>query len=124
MLEAVQPIQFMVKNLNKFVMEFKKNIIAVSTLITIVCLVVLAGVKFYYFDIYLMQLNGKVENVRIDIKQALYITVSKKEYNMAHFWPKLHANVETGDFVYKKSKNYDIILVKRATRKKVICTYK
>jgi len=90
----------------------------------ILLVIALASIKFYYFDIFRMSLNGQVKEIRVDIKQTMHITVKNEEYNLAHFWPVLQENVEVGDSLYKKSDQYDIILIKRQTKKQIICHYK
>jgi len=85
--------------------------------------VILMGIKYYFFDIYLLSLNGRVEVIRMDIKRAMYITVSKEEYNFSHSWPNFQKQVEVGDSVYKKTKEYELILVKKNTGERIFCEY-
>lgn len=70
-----------------------------------------------------MSLNGRVEAIRTDIKELMYITVSKEEHDLADSWPNLQRNIEVGDSVFKKPKEYDIILVKKKTGQKFKCLY-
>jgi len=106
--------------------EFKKlnmnKTVAIAwTLFALV--VILMGVKYYFFDIYLLSLNGRIEAIRMDIKRAMYITVSKEEYNFSHSWPNLQKEVEVGDSVYKKPKEYQVILIKKNTGERIVCEY-
>jgi len=76
-------------------------------------LIFLAVLRSEYFDIYLLSLNGRVSNIRIDIKESMYITVTGEEHILYHDWPKFQRNVKAGDSVYKQPKSYDILLVKK-----------
>lgn len=77
----------------------------------------------YNYDTYNMQLNGTIDAVRTDIKQAMYITVANQEQNLSHFWPKLQRNVEVGDSVIKASKNTVIVLIKKKSKLRYTCTF-
>jgi hypothetical protein len=79
---------------------------------------------FYYKDVYMLGLNGKVEKIRVDIKERMYLTVSNEEHDLAHFWPDLQQVVEIGDSVYKVPQNYNITLIKANSKKKIICKYR
>lgn len=46
-----------------------------------------------------------------------------KKHNLSHFWPKFQKNVQVGDSVIKKTKEYDLILIKKSTRQKILCKY-
>jgi hypothetical protein len=59
-------------------------------------------------------MNGRVSNMRFDIKEALHITINGQEYNLAHDWLKLQRNIKVGDSLCKKPKCYDVILVKES----------
>jgi hypothetical protein len=100
-----------------------KSKLTLCVLAVVVLMIILSGIKYYYFDNYLMSLNGKVTLIRTDIKQAMYVTVGDKEYNFAHFWPTFQKHAETGDIVYKKPKEYSIILIKSKTKAKIVCAY-
>ncbi len=101
-------------------MKKKVTVIIISAIFLLVSFM---AIKFYYFDTYLMALNGRVEFIRTDIKQSMYVTISKKEHNLSHFWPKFQENVRIGDSVYKEPKKYEIILIKKGTHERIICTY-
>lgn len=45
--------------------------------------------------------SGKVEKIRFDVKTNMTITVSGKEYQIAHHWPLLQKYVKVGDSVIK-----------------------
>ncbi|MBW4890127.1 hypothetical protein KXQ82_10390 [Mucilaginibacter sp. HMF5004] len=98
----------------------KKTIIILG-LLGILVYVIVSGNRFRHNDIYLLSLNGKVENIRVDIKERMYITVSNKEHDLAHYWPELQKKIRVGDSVYKDSKDYDIVLIKANDNKRVIC---
>jgi len=102
----------------------KFNIRRIGIALAITVLIsVLALVKYYYFDVYSMSLNGRIKTIQTTIKQTMHITVANKEYNLEHYWPVLQENVEVGDSVNKQPNQYDIILIKWQTRKKIICHY-
>ena len=100
-----------------------KNKIIIFILLAVLGGIILSSVKFYYFDIYLMSLNGRVDKINVNIQEAMTVIVSKEEHNIAHFWPVFQKNVEVGDSVYKKQKGYDIILIKKGTKQRIICKY-
>lgn len=85
----------------------------VLIIIAIPLLLFLAILRSEYFDIYLLSLKGRVSNIRVDIKEVMYINVNGEEHILYHDWPKLQRIVKVGDSVYKQPKSYDIILVKR-----------
>ena len=90
--------------------HFKPKNVIIFAIPLLICLALL---RTEYFDIYSLSLNGRVSNVRVDIKEAMYITVIGEEHILYHDWPKLQRNVKVGDSVYKQSKSNDIILVKK-----------
>jgi L-lysine 2,3-aminomutase len=78
---------------------------------------------YYYYEVYQLQLNGKVEHIRLDIKKAMYITVRTKEHNLGHFWPKLQRNIEVGDSVMKNPQDSVIVLIKKKSKLRLSCEF-
>jgi hypothetical protein len=76
------------------------------------------------YDDYHLQLNGTVDSVKIDIQEAMHITVANDEQNLRHNWPKLQRNVEVGDSVIKAPKSTVIILIKKKSRLRYTCMFK
>lgn len=68
--------------------------------------------------------SGKVERIRFDVKTNMTITVSGKEYQIAHQWPLLQKYVKVGDSVIKRAKESNVILIKADTKERIICSYK
>lgn len=71
----------------------------------------------------MLSLNGKVENLRKDEKDAMHITVGGKEYNILHYWPKLQLNIAIGDSVIKRSKDTVIVLFKVGSGERISCNF-
>ncbi len=105
-------------------MKIRQNNITLTIIVSFLLVAGIFGYFYDYHDIYLLSLDGRIESIRKDIKEAMYITVSSKEHNISHYWPKLQINVKVGDSVYKRPKEYEIILIKKATRERIICKYK
>lgn len=104
-------------------MKITNKTVGIGIITIFLSLIVLSGIKYYFFDIYLLSLNGKVDGIRKNIQQAMFLSVEKKEYNIAHFWPQLQNNIEVGDRVYKKPKDYHILLFKKGGTDTLICNY-
>lgn len=88
-----------------------------------VVFLIIFPIKYYYFEIYKLKLNGVVDNIEIDIKEAMDITISKEKHNFGHHWPIFQEKVSVGDSVYKKPNEYDIILIKKGTKERILCHY-
>jgi hypothetical protein len=105
------------------VKSIKKNL-SIILLLAALATAAVFGIFYDYYDIYLLSLNGSIISKRTDIKQAMYVTVSKREHNISHYWPLLQELAEIGDSVIKMPKEYDIILIKKTTHKAILCKYK
>lgn len=97
--------------------------IRVFTIVAFILYLILYPVKYHYFDIYLLSLNGQVEHIQVNTKERSHAVVSGVDHDFGHDWPKFQKYVEVGDSVYKEPKKYDIILVKKETRERIVCTY-
>lgn len=106
-------------------MDILKRRVPIVIFIIMLIGIIFAYSRFQYNDVYSLSLNGRVENIRTDIKEALYVTISNKEHVFGkYYWPEFHQHVEIGDSVYKEAKEYDIILIKPKTKERIICTYR
>lgn len=85
---------------------------------------VIGYIRYHNYYIPTLYLKGKVENIVVDIKETMEITVSNKKHNIMHDWPKFQKSVVIGDSVYKEKGKYDILLVKQDTKERIICHYK
>ena len=81
-------------------------------------------IKYQYFDIYKLSLNDTVVNIRFDDKNGMQLKVSNKEHDLGHYWPMLRRNIAIGDSIYKKPEEYDIILVKKKPKYRIVCTFR
>ena len=106
-------------------MDLLKKRLPIVIFIIILIEVVFAYSRFQYNDVYSLSLNGRVENLRTDIKEALYVTISNKKHIFGkYYWPEFHQHVEIGDSVYKKAEEYNIILIKSKTKERIVCPYR
>ena len=71
-----------------------------------------------------MSLNGRIDDIHINIQDAMFVTISQKKHNLAHFWPKFQKMAVIGDSVYKKPGDYTIILIKKDTHQRIVCEYR
>ncbi|MEO6977754.1 MAG: hypothetical protein ABI113_05215 [Mucilaginibacter sp.] len=101
----------------------KKRNISIIIFAVLLLGIGLSAIKYYFDDVYMMSLDGKIDKISINIQEAMFVTVSEKEHNFSHFWPKFQTMAEVGDSVFKKPRDYKIILIKKGTHRRIVCDY-
>jgi len=105
-------------------MKVSKGNIAFFTLLLFFLTAAVIGYYSEYQNIYSLSLNGRIKSIQFDIKKDMSVKISDKVYPIGHYWPELQKHVEIGDSVYKKPKEYNILLIKAKSNERIICAYK
>jgi len=105
-------------------MGFVKKNLGFLVFIMVITAIGIFGMYSDYQHTYLLSINGRITGIRRDIKENMLITVSGKEYSLAHHWPEFQKNVEISDSIYKRYRDSTVILIKTKERKRIVCKLK